>query len=105
MGHFILVQSYCTHAILSHLNLKNQSLGLPCCYGSHELLLTDPVRHILETAVTSSFPAFPSITSTLNLRQKYANGNFFLQLKVYPRHVSAINVIVTTWANNADNNN
>lgn len=80
-------------------------LPLICCHGSHEPLLTDPVRFILETAIPSSFPAFSSVSYGLNLRHQYASGNLFLQLQVYPRHVNAVKVIVTEWANNMDNNN
>lgn len=58
---------------------------------------------LLETATTSSFPAFPSLGYTLNLRHKHANGNFSLQLEISPRHINAVDGIA--WENNADNDN
>lgn len=85
--------------------LKPELLYCVCCYGSDEVLLADPVRYELETATTSSFPAFPSVSYMLNLKYEYANGNFFQQLRVYPRHVNnAVNVIFTAWAYKAGNN-
>lgn len=102
MRHFILSQSYCTYAISISKN-KTFAFGL-LLWQSWTFIDRSSEMHSGNCHYQQFF-CFPSSRLRMNPRHKYAKGNFFLQLKVCPRHVNAVNVIITAWANNAVNNN
>ena len=73
MGHFTLARFY-------NLSLKKQSFCLWLVVIA-AILLIDPVRYVMETATTSSFPSTTSIWDTsIQKGISFCSSNYFLDM-------------------------